>query len=366
MLAASLVLLVFLWADVEIRDSLLDRVCPTCFYNIGLTRYDFKPTPHEQACLDGNANRINALGMPTDIPKVVHFVTNLDRSNPITLLLWLAIRAAAANLPGCEIRLHHVHPFLDEDGPLWKDVRDIVTLTRHGPEYLDDFSHITPPPSQWSYAHKADILRLQILRAEGGIYLDSDAIVLRPLDKLLSGRRDVILGHEGGHRRGMANAVILAKPGAPFVERWYQAYNNFEPKHWNYHSVVLPARLADKHPDEICQLPPAAFFWPLWTQHHLEWMHTRLSQKESAAVAADMERTNGSLFDEQLIYHAWNHVAQKWLGDLTPERIWNEDTRFNMLVRRFVDPKFRFEYFDTRQWRASDFIRESRLQSGTH
>ncbi|KAM4056377.1 glycosyltransferase sugar-binding containing DXD motif domain-containing protein [Hirsutella rhossiliensis] len=276
--------------------------------------------------------------MPATIPNVVHFVIGPDKPNPVTLMLWLAIRAAAINLPGCEIRLHYV--YLSEDGPWWKDVRRLVTLTRHGPEFLDDFSHLTPPPSEWNPAHKADILRLQILRAQGGIYLDTDAIILRPLDKLLSGRRDVILGHEGGHRKGMTNAVILAKPAAGFVERWYQAYNDFDPKRWNQHSVILPAKLADEHPDEVCQLPPAAFFWPLWPQHHVDWMHVPLSRDESAAVAAAMERTNGSLFGEQLVYHAWNHPAQRYVRDLTPERIKTEDTRFNMLVRRYVEAQF--------------------------
>ncbi|EQL00684.1 hypothetical protein G6O67_008516 [Ophiocordyceps sinensis] len=332
--AAILVLVAILSLDGELRETSLELVRPGFFYMTGLTRYDFKPTPDEQACLDGTAVRINAPGMPRSIPRVAHFITGVSKPDPATLLLWLAVRAAAVNLgPDGEIRLHYV--YLSDEGPWWSGVRKLVTLVRHEPDFLNDFAHLAP--SEWNPAHKADVLRLQILRAHGGIYLDIDAIVLRPLDRLLSGRRDVVLGHEGGDRRGMANAVILAKSAAPFLERWYRMYDGFDPRSWNYHSVILPAKLADEYADEVCQLSPAAFFWPLWPTSHIEWMHAPLSPAESAAVAAAMARTNGSLFDEQLIYHAWNHAVARVIEHLTPRRIMVEDTRFNMLVRRFVD-----------------------------
>ncbi|PHH91777.1 hypothetical protein CDD83_10345 [Cordyceps sp. RAO-2017] len=333
-LAATTLLLVA-YLDDQLRDDALELVRPAWFYAIGLTRYDFKPSPDEQACLDGTARRVNAPGMPPAIPNIAHFVSGVDRPEPVSLMLWLSIRAAAANLgPGHEIRLHYVH--LSEAGPWWNDVRGLVTLVPHQPGFLDDFAHLSPPPSKWDPAHKADVLRLQILRAEGGIYLDTDAIILRPLDKLLDGYRDVVLAYEGGHRRGLSNAVILAKPGAPFLERWYNSYNRFDAREWNYHSVILPAKLADQHAAEVCKLPPAAFYWPLWPLRQIDWMHAPLDARETAAVTAAMERTNGSLFDEQLIYHAWNHPAQKYMRNLTPERIKTENTRFNLLVRRYA------------------------------
>lgn len=146
LLVTIVILLGFLYVNAELRDNTLNYIRPAWFYIDGLTRYDFKPTPDEQACLDGNATRINASGMLVDIPKVVHFVIGVDKPNPITLMLWLAIRAAAANLQDCEIRLHYV--YLSGQGPWWEDVRELVTLTRHGPEFLDDFLRIKPPPSQ--------------------------------------------------------------------------------------------------------------------------------------------------------------------------------------------------------------------------
>jgi hypothetical protein len=46
-----------------------------------------------------------------------------------------------------------------------------------------------------NYAHRADVLRLQVLEEFGGIYLDLDVVSLKPLDDLLD--REFIMGQEG-------------------------------------------------------------------------------------------------------------------------------------------------------------------------
>jgi len=53
--------------------------------------------------------------------------------------------------------------------------------------------------------------------------VDADVLVQHDFDDLLSER--VVLGCEG--ERGMANAVILSQPNAPFLVRWLEAYRNF-------------------------------------------------------------------------------------------------------------------------------------------
>ncbi|KAJ3476624.1 hypothetical protein NLG97_g9069 [Lecanicillium saksenae] len=145
------------------------------------------------------------------------------------------------------------------------------------------------------------------------------------------------MGYEGGHRRAMANSVIFAKRGAPFVERWLARYDGFDPSIWDHHSVILPAALAREHPDEICRLSPAAFFWPLWTDSHVAWMHAPLDEDESARVAAAIHRNGGALYEEQVIYHAQNHAAARFMKHLTVDDIRTKNTRFNMLVRRYVN-----------------------------
>ncbi|KAL9057711.1 MAG: hypothetical protein Q9162_002185 [Coniocarpon cinnabarinum] len=148
---------------------------------------------------------------------------------------------------------------------------------------------------------------------------------------------DTILGHEGGNRQGAANAVIVSRPNSTFMKRWIDSYADFGPGEWSQHSVYKPKELAGEHPDEVCVLPPTAFFWPTWTDKHTEYMHEPLSVEETAEVAKELQENGGALYEGQFAYHAWHQLARKYLNDLTPDKIRTVDTRFNMMVRRFLE-----------------------------
>lgn len=62
---------------------------------------------------------------------------------------------------------------------------------------------------------RVDIARLEILHRYGGIYVDCDTECLRPLDPLLGHR--MFLPESPNDRRYVANAVMGAEPGHPFL-----------------------------------------------------------------------------------------------------------------------------------------------------
>ena len=41
--------------------------------------------------------------------------------------------------------------------------------------------------------------------------------------------------------KGLCNAVIIARPGATFLERWLRTYDSFDERQWTAHSVVSRA-----------------------------------------------------------------------------------------------------------------------------
>ncbi|MCJ1333553.1 hypothetical protein MMC10_010253 [Thelotrema lepadinum] len=299
--------------------------------------YDLQSLPLEKACADGSIEPHNAPDVSAEIPRIVHFTWGLKGDGAFNFALYLAIRAAQTSIQPTEVKIHYTH--LDRENEWFHALEKDLTLVYHDPaEYLDAAGlGAQGHRKEWHVAHVADVLRLQILRDEGGIYLDSDAYALQPLDNILRGSRDVVMAREGGNRYGMANAVIVAKKGAPFINRWLKEYEGFDEQDWNWHSVVLPKRLADQHPDEICALSPTAFFWPLWTESHVEYMHTLLSAEEAREVERRMESNGGALYKEQLVYHAWSHNSyEMFIERLTPKVIREEDTRFNILMRRFL------------------------------
>ena len=115
-------------------------------------------------------------------------------------------------------------------------------------------------PVQW-HQHQADVIRMQALRRWGGIYLDTDALVLQPatIHELLQRRLAVIGEQEEG---GICNGVILAPPSSPFIQQWAAQYISFKDSEMGMHSSYIPMRLASEHPHDVIVLPPARMHWP--------------------------------------------------------------------------------------------------------
>lgn len=320
---------------------------------------DFAPTRREMACLYGLSPQPAASPHQTSgtIPHAVHFIF-LQRlplghggQGDFGFLAYLSVRSAIVSLRPERILLHysytgkgpsrHANASVDEghDDPLidrnpWiHRLKANVELVRHN----------RPRDARLRHAeHLADTMRLEVLVQDGGIYMDLDAFALRPFTDILSTPHpyDVVLGNEGGDRAGLCNGIMAARPNSTFVRRWLDTYKGVDlDKEWNYHSVVLPKLLAAKHPDEVCELPPDAFFWPTWTWRHVQWMHEPIDKAEARRWEDKIVQTGGALFENQLAYHAWSQMARdRFLERLTPEIVRNEDTRFNLLVRRFLEP----------------------------
>ena len=299
-------------------------------YEHSVENYNFSSTPSEESCLAGSNDT------STDpIPKVVHFIWGLKEGKGqharFGFMEYLSIRAALIALKPEKVIIHYAT--LDESGEWFSRIKPNITLVHHHPSN----DSVLRNAQSWQAAHKADVLRLDILRREGGIYLDLDVVALRPFDAILSSPRDAILGHEGGNRAGMANAVIVARKDSSFIKRWIKTYDSFSTREWNYHSVILPKKMAGEFPDEICGLSPTAFFWPTWTYKHIEYMHAELTKEEAEQVKEEVRRNEGALVEGQLAYHAWSQMAWgKYLRYLDEARVREVDTRFNIMMRRFL------------------------------
>ncbi|KAI1120940.1 glycosyltransferase family 32 protein [Nemania abortiva] len=215
---------------------------------------DIVPTDDELDCLYGKTAPINDHSIER-IPNNAHFIFGL--SNPydgdtgsFDFLAFLAVRSAVVGLQASRIFLHYTYlanppspepnknPF---SNPWVNRLKDKLTLVYHPPE---ESNKIKDKSGARKAAHIADVLRLQILSEQGGIYLDMDAFTLRPFTNILNSPRDIFMGHEGGNRAGMANAIIVARAGSTFIDRWIAEYDHIDfEKEWNYHSVIFPKEL---------------------------------------------------------------------------------------------------------------------------
>ena len=96
--------------------------------------------------------------------------------------------------------------------------------------------------------HQSDVARLLILLQVGGMYFDTDTMVLKSLDPL---RRDhdIVLGKES--ELSLANGAILVNKNSWFLKRWFQEYQTFSSKNWGLNSVQVPFVLWQFFPDKI-------------------------------------------------------------------------------------------------------------------
>lgn len=254
------------------------------------------------------------------IPRILHYCFGFTQDfghRPWSLVHHACVASAIHHL-----RPEHVFFYYEYEpsGPWWDLTRDLVERV---PVKAPREVFGTPIHH---YAHRADVLRLDKLLEQGGIYLDVDVVVHRSFDDLLG--NSVVLGQEGvDGAYGLANAVILAEPDAPFLRRWreeYRSFRNDEPggRYWGEHSVALPKRLAEAHPSEVTILPHTAFFWPLWNGAALRTLFTSTSQAEVQSLYAN---------------HLWESLAwNNYLAKLTPGQLKASDSAFSEWLRPYV------------------------------
>ena len=113
--------------------------------------------------------------------------------------------------------------------------------------------------------HQSDIARFQILLQVGGIYLDTDIIVMSSLDEL---RRDhdIVLG-EASHT-SVASSGIIASKESWFLKRWFQEYQNYKDESWGLNAVVVPLALWQLFPEEAKVLT-CVFNRPNWLEYNI-------------------------------------------------------------------------------------------------
>ena len=217
------------------------------------------------------------------IPNIVHFVYGMrEQTEPFRFVSYVAVLSAFLVNEPEEIFLHyHYLPY-----GLWFDAlrRDVPVLRLVFVELPTRFG--TKPIKQT--AHRADAVRMEVLRRHGGIYMDMDTISARPYHHLRG--EEMVMGLEADG--ALCNAVMMSAPEGRFLRAWMGRYEEaFVTDGWCEASVQLPFILAEELPSLIRVLPQRTFFWPTFT--------------ETAAIFLD----SNDIPEELLTLHLWDSYS---------------------------------------------------------
>lgn len=251
------------------------------------------------------------------IPDIFHFCYGLSEDfggKPFSLVHYLAVKSAKEINNPEEIFFYFS---FEPEGEWWERTKEIVTTKKVDPPdeiFGNKLYHV---------AHKADILRLNVLKENGGIYMDLDTICCRPFSGLLDNK--FVIGRQGKWRKmGLCNAVMMSEKNSEFISIWMEEYRNFRSKgkdrYWAEHSVSVPMKLSEKHPHLLHIEPYNSFHYPLYYKRSLK----KLFEENRK-------------YPEAYCHHLWEGGSwDKYLKDLTINRILNNDTTYNLIARRFI------------------------------
>jgi len=84
--------------------------------------------------------------------------------------------------------------------------------------------------------HVSDIVRNDVLREYGGIYIDTDVYICKSLDAFR--KYEMTLNWDEG--QNMGTQVLLANKNARFLKYWHESYKWYDGSKWYYNAGQLP------------------------------------------------------------------------------------------------------------------------------
>lgn len=275
------------------------------------------------------------------LPRLIHFVFGLapqEGAGDFGLHHYICVKSARLNYPNHEIVIWYSHS--SDSNPYWQEVSKFCKLVEvvAPTQIFGNPLHL--------HAHRTDVLRLQVLIEHGGIYLDFDSIVVRPVDDVFvfSALMGVEAQESSGKVLGLCNAAIVAAPRASFLRRWLDCFEFFNAAggeaNYAFYASRLPLILARQRNDDITVLGHRAFF-PFWC--------------DQTGLRALFEEA-GTPHPETYSVHLWESQAKQrgYLQRLTAAAIFRTPTFYHQLASRYVTEQELAGIVEADQDRAAD------------
>ena len=252
-----------------------------------------------------------------NLPNIIHFVypvTELTR--PLSYLNYIAVRRA--------LLIHRPDRVL-----FWTNLNK---LTGHWGELIEPMVTLMPceaiseydgTPIRWPQ-YMSDVLRLQILQEYGGIYMDTDMLLQKPLYEWMGDK--MVMSWEPSEPLGVSvcNALIISPADNNFIFMWLELMGHaLKSDIWAEAGVNLPAELwktvQGHHLAKHVEIVDPYFFCPLDLKQN--WLFTPELKAEAKYKTKD-----------SLAIHAFETFWRIQVSEVTPEWCSRNDCLFTDLA----------------------------------
>ncbi|KAK1410801.1 hypothetical protein QVD17_37341 [Tagetes erecta] len=158
--------------------------------------------------------------------------------------------------------------------------------------------------------HYSELIRLAALYKYGGIYLDSDVIVMKPLYSLSN-----MVGLEDDSSANQLNGAVMAfRKQSPFImECLMEFYASYDDTNLRWNGADLLTRVGTKFLHEEnrfknqmeLKLQPFFAFFPISRKNITRYF----TQPATDAEKADQDVLYQKIVDEALVFHFWNSLT---------------------------------------------------------
>jgi hypothetical protein len=276
-----------------------------------------------------------------DVPRHFHFVFGLrPQTEPFHLVHYLCLESCRQLNAPAKMFFHYRHM---PHGDWWDRIAPHLTLrpVHESPKgfapqrYADSPEGRFIQAQQIDYAHEADFIRLEALIDSGGVYADMDTLFVSPYpDELFRhacvlGEENAIAGKNGILAPSLCNAVIIARPAAPFLQAWRASADEAFDGTWSSHSCQLATQLWRARPSEVHVAPQRCFY---------EFGASRIGLQ---SLFMERARKLSGIHSIHLWAHLWwsenrRDFSSFHSGLLTESYVRNADTTYAHLARRFL------------------------------
>ena len=171
------------------------------------------------------------------VPNVLHYIWT-DPNIPLDFINYMCILSAAKLQKPTKILFHTKKPLR---GYWWNKLRKetplkIIKLV--DPMYIFN-------STVYDLHQRKHLVKLLMLYHYGGIYMDTDVMVLRSLDPLRT-YEAVVSTHD---EEKVFGHIIMSAQRSNFIEIWLTSYrDDFRPNDPSYNTETMPMRLASRFP----------------------------------------------------------------------------------------------------------------------